>query len=605
MNFRNDIQGLRAVAFFLVFIFHLNKNWLPGGYLGVDLFFVISGYLVTSIIRHNIELDKFSFINFFIKRVKRILPAYLFLLFVVSFSSLYFYLYLDIGTIRGTLFRSAIFISNHIFAGGENYFGAKMSENPLLHTWSLAVEMQFYIILPIILYYFRRNIKFVLIILILLFTLYSSINIFYFDQQNQMYFSLIARIPEFLVGALMSVIFKNRIDFSRQKNNIFALGSSIVFLSCAYFISEDYPFPGYLALIPTFAAGFILVLDNNIITDLLAKKWLVHFGELSFSLYLFHWPIMAIIRYRFDDYFFDFKMIIFICVITYFLAWFSYTFVERKFREQSDSLFFKILIPTYLVFLILCFFMPKIASRNKIPMKFASIGIGAKSHDINFVDKLGDQSKNDSIVLIGDSHALSLKPFFDDIGKRYNFSFYTISRNAYPPISGIDQREIPFEKRKHIETTNALINTAEKLIKNNKIIIVSSIGFDRLPSLSKCLNNLVSQIKPDQKLILIATFPQVDKDPIKLNNGFIKENPYQFTKIESEQNKLLLLNIAKKYSNVFVYDISKSKIFKNAPYINDTIAYFDAKHINEFGALKLSNDLNKDFMIFFQNIKNK
>ena len=86
MQFRNDIQGLRAIAFFLVFVFHLNKDWLPGGFLGVDLFFVISGYLVSSIILHNIEQNKFQFVDFFIKRIKRIVPAYLFMLFVVAFA---------------------------------------------------------------------------------------------------------------------------------------------------------------------------------------------------------------------------------------------------------------------------------------------------------------------------------------------------------------------------------------------------------------------------------------------------------------------------------------------------------------------------------------
>ena len=605
MQFRNDIQGLRAIAFFLVFVFHLNKDWLPGGFLGVDLFFVISGYLVSSIILHNIEQNKFQFVDFFIKRIKRIVPAYLFMLFVVAFASTYFYLYLDIGTIRGTLLRCLFFISNHVFAGGADYFGATMSENPLLHTWSLAIEMQFYILLPVLLYFFRKKLTFVLIALIVILSTYSTVQIYGFNHQNEMYFSLLARIPEFLVGGLMSVVFKNGIDYSRRKNTFLAFCCSIVFLSCAFFITEKSPFPGFLALVPAFAAGFLLTLKNNFISDLLAKKGLVHFGELSYSLYLFHWPIMAIIRYRFDEYAFDLKTILFISILTYAVSWVSYTFVERIFRKQKDQNFFKTLVPIALAFFVFCAFMPKIAERNRIPADFSSPGIGAKSHNHNVVEKLGDLSKNDAIILIGDSHALSLKPFLDDIGRRNNFSFHTLTRNIYPAISGIKKSEIPAEKLGQIESTDRLVATTEKLIKTNEIIIIGSIGFERLPSLSMALDSLASQLQPTQKLILISTFPTIDKNPIKLNNGIVKLNSHQFIKIENSKNKLLLQEVAKKYPNVFVYDVAKSTIFKNAPYVNDTVAYFDNLHINHFGAVKLAKDLDHDFVQFLNGVRAK
>lgn len=605
MQFRNDIQGLRAIAFFLVFIFHLNKDWLPGGFLGVDLFFVISGYLVSSIILHDIKNDKFKFNIFFIKRIKRIVPAYLFMLFVVAFASLYFYLFLDMGTIRGTLLRSLLFVSNHVFAGGANYFGASMSENPLLHTWSLAIEMQFYLILPLILYFFRKNLSFVLIGVILILSCYATVQILWNHHQNEMYFSLLARMPEFLVGALFSVLFKEGINFGRQTNNILAIGCGVVFLACTAIIAENSAFPGFLALIPTVAAGVLLSLRNNVMGELLSSKWLVHFGQLSYSLYLFHWPVMAFIRYRFDEYFFDLKTILFISVLTYLLSWVSYSFVESKFRKQNDTLFFKTLISSSFVFLVLCGFMPKISEQNKIPASFSSPVVGLNSHNENRVEKLGDISQNDSIVLIGDSHALALKPFLDDIGRKNHFSFYTLTRNTYPAINGIKKSDIPFEKQNKIEETNDLIATTERLIAENKIIIINSIGFERLPSLTSALYALAGKIKPHQKLILVSTFPTVDKNPIKLNNGFKKVNSYHFIKTNNEKNRMLLYEVTKRYPNVFVYDVAKSNIFDNAPYINDTVAYFDGLHLNHFGALKLSRDLEKDFMKFLTEIKAK
>ena len=151
MQFRNDIQGLRAVAFLLVFIFHLNSHWLSGGFLGVDLFFVISGYLMTTITINDIERNKFSFTTFFEKRFKRILPAYLFFLLIISILGSFIFIYTDIYKLRLSIIKAIKFISNLYFSTGDSYFGAKLSENPLLHTWSLSIEMQFYLILPFVL----------------------------------------------------------------------------------------------------------------------------------------------------------------------------------------------------------------------------------------------------------------------------------------------------------------------------------------------------------------------------------------------------------------------------------------------------------------------
>lgn len=605
MQFRNDIQGLRAIAFFLVFIFHLNKNWLPGGFLGVDLFFVISGYLVSSIILHDISLNRFQFSAFFVKRMKRIIPAYFFMLFIVAFASLYIYMYLDVGTIKGTLLRCAFFMSNLIYANGENYFGALLSENPLVHTWSLAIEMQFYFILPLVLFYFNKKLQWVILSSIVLLTLYSHVQIFHYDHQNQMYFSLLARIPQFFVGVLMAVLFKNGLNLPQIWNTILALLCTFIFFGCTFFITEETPYPGFIGLIPAFAAGFLLVSKNNFILTFLSQKWLVHFGKLSYSLYLFHWPIMAMIRYRFDEYSFDISTLVIISLLTYLFSWISYTFVEEKFRKQETNLFIKIIIPTFVGFIIFCSLMPAMAKHNEIPPKYSSPVVGIKSHNVNKSEKLGNLSKNDSIILIGDSHAFSLKPFLDEIGRKNHFSFYTLTRNIYPALLGIKKEEIPKEKIQQIIDTDSLVVTTQKLIHENEIIILMSIGFDRLPSLSKSVDSLAAHLRPSQKLILLSTFPVLNKNPLKLNNGFVKKNNYHFIHTENSESTALLNNLAKKYPNVFVYNIAKSKIFKNAPYVNDTVAYFDALHLNQYGALKLEEDIGKDFAKFLYEIRKK
>ena len=144
MQYRYDIQGLRAVAVLLVFFFHLNANLLSGGFVGVDVFFVISGYLISGIILHKKEQNKFQFIDFYISRFKRLLPAYLIFLLVTFLVATLLYLPSDIIGVRNSVFWSSIFYSNKYLSELDNYFGMSSQENPLLHTWTLAIEMQFY-----------------------------------------------------------------------------------------------------------------------------------------------------------------------------------------------------------------------------------------------------------------------------------------------------------------------------------------------------------------------------------------------------------------------------------------------------------------------------
>jgi peptidoglycan/LPS O-acetylase OafA/YrhL len=180
MFFRNDIQGLRAFAVSLVFIFHLNPIWLPGGFIGVDVFFVISGYLISYIILQKKDKSNFSFLDFYKGRIKRIVPAYYFMLSIIGIVSLFIYFNADIGSIlRRELVATSLFFSNVYFTTLNTYFGAEMQENVFLHTWTLGVEMQFYLILPLFLIFIRNNRVLFCTILtstLLLFTYYSGKN---------------------------------------------------------------------------------------------------------------------------------------------------------------------------------------------------------------------------------------------------------------------------------------------------------------------------------------------------------------------------------------------------------------------------------------------
>ena len=603
MQFRNDIQGLRAIAFLLVFIFHLNNRWLSGGFLGVDLFFVISGYLMTTITINDIEKNKFSFITFFEKRFKRILPAYLFFLLIISILGSLVFIYTDIYKLRLSVVKAIKFVSNLYFSTGDSYFGAKLSENPLLHTWSLSIEMQFYLILPFILFFLKKHLLPIFITLIIIITAYSTYEIFFTNNQQKIYFSLISRIPEFLIGSVYSIVFKNGLDFSRQKNNVIAVCSFLALIICSFYYTEETPFPGVLALIPCIAGANILVLKNNTITDILSNKVLVYIGELSYSLYLWHWGIIALIRYINGVYDLTPTEVIFIIILTFAISWFSYNFLENRFRKTKNIIFLMIFIPIYLGIYVFVMKMEKVTEFKKLPDIYTKPVFGMSSHGTKNIEKFGDTSKNDSIILIGDSNALVLKAFLDQIGKKHHFSFKTLTCDTYPAIKGIKQEEIPTEKMKFYNSSQELIIPTQKMIDESKIIIMNSAGFKQLPSMKTSLEKLAKNLRKDQRLVLINTFPWLNRHPLRSYDTFLPIG--RELKLEhSDENKKILEEIAKKYENVYIYDVSKSKIFNDTPgYINDTIAYYDNGHLNLYGSRKLADDLDSDFITFLNKIK--
>lgn len=568
--------------------------------MGVDLFFVISGYLITTITLSDIARGKFSFIKFFVKRIKRIVPAYFALLAVVAVAGIYIYLYTDIATLQGTILRSAFFVSNLLFAQGNSYFGAKLSENPLLHTWSLAIEMQFYILLPFILWFFRNKLRIILPVIIIATTAYSTYHLYVLENKSAMYFSLAARIPEFLVGAYAGVLFKEGLNLKRGLNNLLAFISLAVLLCCAFFINEDSNFPGYLALIPCTASGILLVLKNNAVSDFFSHKIPVYIGEMSYSLYLWHWPILAFLRYMNDTYTLHLDEIIFVISLTFILSWFSYNLIEKNFRKISTKRAFLILSWGGLVLAVTYLGMPMIAEKNKISDQYTQPVMGLRSHNGNKIEKFGDQSKSDQIILIGDSNANMLKPFLNKIGVDNKFSFYTLTTDSYPALNGIKRSEVPDNNINYYYESLKFIPKTDSLIKANKIIILTIARVDKLPSMKTTILNLAENLDRNQKLILLATFPTVTINPLKTKTTIFRKKDYNNLVVFRPKDQNILREIASSHPNVSYYDVSKSKVFKDAPYINDTVAYYNAEHINHFGSVKLADDIGKDFYAFLK-----
>ena len=306
-NYRKDIDGLRAIAVLGVIFYHSeilinDKLLLSGGFLGVDIFFVISGYLITSIIyREYKKKNKFSFLNFYERRVRRLLPA---LLIILSASIIFGYFLLlptQFKSYLDSIISSVFFYSNFYFHySGQAYGEAILSTKPLLHTWSLAVEEQFYILFPIIfiiiIKYFRSYLKLFIYLGILLSIAFASIIVEKHSSFN--FYMIITRAWELLSGSAIALHHAKGNNQSGNYNLKFF--GIILILFSFYFFNDPHEHPSLLTLIPI--TGCCLIIydtnKNNFANKLLSQKILVNIGLISYSLYLWHHPIYLLGKFQ-------------------------------------------------------------------------------------------------------------------------------------------------------------------------------------------------------------------------------------------------------------------------------------------------------------------
>ncbi len=519
-SYRYDIQGLRAVAVFLVFIFHLMPTILSGGFVGVDVFFVISGFLVGGIILHKKEQKTFSFVSFYISRIKRIVPVFILLLILVAVIGSWVYLSSDISFLRKILFHSAIFNSNNYFASLDSYFGAKSLENALLHTWTLSIEMQFYLLLPFIIFFVRP--KYLLHVLLT----FTFLSIFYsVSYLKGGYFSLFARMSEFMVGvvfALKQESWRDKISLYQNSISIIAV-CGIVLSAC--FFDENTVFPGIWVLVPVFGTALLLITQQSWVNRFISNKVFVFIGELSYSIYLWHWSIMAFVRYYNNEMSLGIWQMIGITLLTLLLSYLSYTFVENKYRKFDNKKFVVYFTPLIVLLGISAFSTFKLNNYfSGIPVEYSKPTFGLKSHGKTYenIQILGDKNVDTKICLLGDSHALSYKGFIDYIGKKNYFSVKTVTNDRYPTLPYIAEDD--FETNGYLRQYQKLMKQAQGLIRDSEIIIISSAWMEKVPSLEKAFGRMVKELKPSQKVIVLGDFPTFEKNPIKVVRGYKSES---------------------------------------------------------------------------------
>lgn len=342
MKYRQEIDGLRAVAVIPVILFHAGLETFSGGFVGVDIFFVISGYLITSIIFTELNESKFSLLRFYERRARRILPA-LFLVLICTYIAAWQVLYpSDFNDLAKSLISTTFFLANIYFWRDNDYFSGEADLQPLLHMWSLAVEEQFYLFFPIFLILAFRCRKNWVIPSIFLIGLSSLVLAQYSSEHypRSNFFLLPTRIWEFAIGAIIGIHLKPDAKASGKpySSEILSLvGLSLIAISIFFFTSST-PFPSIYALLPTLGTGLIIMFasQSTLVGKLLSAKILVGLGLVSYSAYLWHQPVFALVRYQTSKEF-STSVLILLCVLVFFLAYLTLKFVEKPTRNRNKT----------------------------------------------------------------------------------------------------------------------------------------------------------------------------------------------------------------------------------------------------------------------------
>ncbi len=343
MTYRKDIDGLRAIAVLSVIVFHFFPAQLPGGFLGVDIFFVISGFLITGILYDQRKAGTFTYRGFYERRIRRLFPALIAMLVLCMIAALFLLKGEEMRDFGGSLVTALFGVSNFFFYFEADYFGVSAASRPLLHTWTLSVEEQFYLLWPLLLYVLvKLPVAARVLLVVFLIALSTAIGEYQVRTNADAAFYLLpARVAELAMGGLVAILVREYAVADRLKDKTVLLtflhGICLAFLVYAFFsYSGDY-FPGWLALPPAIATGLLLLAPaKGPLSYLLTNPVSRWVGLISYSAYLIHWPLLVFYKaysLRSPSVIEDIVLII----LTLGLASLFYIFIEQPFRYRQGE----------------------------------------------------------------------------------------------------------------------------------------------------------------------------------------------------------------------------------------------------------------------------
>lgn len=547
----NWLDGLRALAILPVIIYHINSYYLPGGFIGVDIFFVISGFIISkSAIDNYNSSGNFLFREFFVSRFKRIFPILFFVILVTNLISI-FLLYPEViyDNAEATIFN-LLFLSNFHFLNNGSYFNDAAEFQPLIHTWSLSVEEQFYLFFPIIFYFFlKKKNKFFIIsfIFISIFSLLASqlsgnLKLSYpfieenFSFNNQSiffsYYSSFGRVWEISAGVIIGLSYSKISDQISKINKYIldfftTIGLSLIFFSFIL-INKNHIFPGFITIYPVLGVIMCIVfIDHSCITKkIISNNLLSKIGIISFSIYLIHQPLLVFFKIYFSNnlnyfhYFSYFILLILFSVLSNLL-------IEKKYHQNKNvKLSTVIKFVTVLIFLNILITYLIFENKGFNILKYKTAGINFLNqyqgkqtikddykNECSFIDTSGtvDRSRveidqkeciiiNDNkinILIWGDSHAMALNYGIRNIFQDFNIS--QITTNGCEPNLVLINPVTPCEKSNR---------KAQEIISSGLIdlvIIAQSKGHEKTD-----WDNLINSLdnKKNTKFFLVGPTPQ-------------------------------------------------------------------------------------------------
>jgi peptidoglycan/LPS O-acetylase OafA/YrhL len=339
-SYRPDIDGLRALAVLAVIAFHGFPEYVAGGFVGVDVFFVISGFLISGIILDETRLGVFSLHSFYARRIRRIFPALLLVLVVSLLAGWWLLLPADMVRLGKQLAASAAFISNFYLWFQSGYFSPDARTFPLLHLWSLGVEEQFYIVWPLIIIGLRRKPDWIIFAIVLIGVLSLGLNVALVNNHEADFYSPFTRAWELMLGASLAWLAR-RDDMAQPSSrsaDIATIAGLIMIVGSALLLDQQLSYPGWFALIPTIGASLILWSGANspVAASILSARALVFVGLISYPLYLWHWPLLVFsAAFKFAP--LTPLEVGLVATVSFILAWLTYELVESRFRAGRTS----------------------------------------------------------------------------------------------------------------------------------------------------------------------------------------------------------------------------------------------------------------------------
>ena len=633
MIHRKEIDGFRALAVLSVIFFHAGFSSIPGGFVGVDIFFVISGFLITSILLNGLATNTFSLFTFYERRIRRIIPALFVMVLLITPIAWMMYGLDDMKNYAQSVGATALFASNILFWREAGYFGPIAELKPLLHTWSLAIEEQYYILFPIFLLW-TKNLPHKWIFFLLIVAGLISISIAELTLQSNRdfaaFFLLPARGWEILLGAYGAFfLFKNpRNNISIQLQSFLSILGLVMVLCSIFFFDEHTPSPGLFILIPTFGTLLMIIFSNqtNLVGRFFSNKLFVFLGLISYSAYLWHQPFFAFAKFLSLDELNLYENII-IILGTFFLAYLSWRFIEQPFRDKNYISSKKIYSFTFIGIAAFIIFGLVGNISNGYPSRLSTSAVNffnGWTYQVNYDcqsyaasprNPLKPCTSNKEAIietfLIGDSHAFFLSGPLNKELSILNQGFF------YLPASGCNPAYRSGPNLKNFcNTHNSILDDSLKKSKNIKNIIIhaSWIGWFQEEKLKNNSTVAIKQAIEDMldyyealNLNIFLVYPTpVNKVSIPrmlwLRHLFGKEYLNQSSQMHVDLEIIEFFDLLSKKKNIYpVKPYSSFCTNSNSEYRSCKISndrhplYSDRSHLAPEGNKILARQISKEY----------